>query len=363
MGERELTRRQLLERGAAAGLTIAVGSSLLAACGGTSTSGSASPAAEKVTLTFATYGGPYEEGQKKAWLDPYMKLHPNVTIVTDGPVDYAKIKAMVEANNVTWDVVDVGGDFGGQADSAILTPIDTSIVPAWKTPLPGVQNTTWRVGEQTGAYIIAYWSTEYPNPPQNWVDFYDLKKFPGKRMHWKFVASGALESALVADGVPSDSLYPLDVDRALKKLTTIKKDIIWWETGAQSTQLLSDGEVKLGATWNGRSHAAKTAGKPVETQWNEEIMFRDFLVVPKGAKNVKAAMELIAYITAPENNAQLSYYYDNGPTTAGAENKIDPANKENLPTPYASTGINQDDAWWSENFASANKKFQTWLQA
>ena len=42
------------------------------------------------------------------------------------------------------------------------------------------------------------------------------------------------------------------VDRAFKKLDTIKKDIVWWEAGAQPPQLLASNEVVMTTAWNGR---------------------------------------------------------------------------------------------------------------
>lgn len=77
------------------------------------------------------------------------------------------------------------------------------------------------------------------NKPQDWSALFDTKTFPGKRALYKWPSPGVLELALLADGVPADKLYPLDLDRAFKKLDTIKKDIVWWGGGAQSQQLLA----------------------------------------------------------------------------------------------------------------------------
>ena len=56
-----------------------------------------------------------------------------------------------------------------------------------------------------------------------WADLFDTAKIPGKRTFYKWSAPGVLEIALLADGVAPDKLYPLDLDRAFKKLDTIKK--------------------------------------------------------------------------------------------------------------------------------------------
>ena len=57
-----------------------------------------------------------------------------------------------------------------------------------------------------------------------------------------------IEAAFLADGVAPDKLYPLDLDRAFKKLDSIKADIIWWSAGAQSQQLLASAEAPFGSS-------------------------------------------------------------------------------------------------------------------
>ena len=56
-----------------------------------------------------------------------------------------------------------------------------------------------------------------------------------------------MEWALMADGVAPADVYKVlgtdaGVERALKKLDTIKKDVVWWESGAEGPQLLADGQ-------------------------------------------------------------------------------------------------------------------------
>jgi putative spermidine/putrescine transport system substrate-binding protein len=67
---------------------------------------------------------------------------------------------------------------------------------------------------------LAYRKDKFPHGgPKNWADFWDVKKFPGNRsmLH---NAVRAAQFALVADGVSPDKIFPMDVDRAFKKLDT-----------------------------------------------------------------------------------------------------------------------------------------------
>ena len=69
------------------------------------------------------------------------------------------------------------------------------------------------------------------------ADFFDAEKFPGKR-GLKKAPKALLEMALMGDGVPADQVYealatPEGLDRAFAKLDTIKRDVVWWESGAR----------------------------------------------------------------------------------------------------------------------------------
>ena len=113
------------------------------------------------------------------------------------------------------------------------------------------------------------------------------------------------EFALMADGVAPDDLYPLDLARATAKLDTIKDDIVFWASGAESQELIGSGEVAMSMMWNGRAWSAKNIDqKPVEIQWNQQIVTADYFVVPKGTPNKEAAMRFIAYATCADEQRQ-----------------------------------------------------------
>ncbi len=83
------------------------------------------PRQEGVTLTFVSFGGVYQEAQRKAWLEPYTEL-TGVQFTEDENSSNATIKAQVEAGQVTWDVVDVGNDFGLDAHMPTCSSRSTS---------------------------------------------------------------------------------------------------------------------------------------------------------------------------------------------------------------------------------------------
>ena len=114
------------------------------------------------------------------------------------------------------------------------------------------------LGFNTKAYAVG-------KEPKSWAEFWDTKAFPGPRT-LADMASGApnLEIALIADGVPMDKVYPIDIDRAFKSLSRIKASVPkFWDTGALAAQMLADKEAAMGVIWSTRAQVAADGGAPV----------------------------------------------------------------------------------------------------
>lgn len=334
------------------------------ACGGAQDETNAEGRAEEeVTLTFTSYGGAYQEAQRKAHLEPYMEANPNVTIIEDEPVDYAQIQAMVESGNVTWDVANVGNDFGLARNEDILEPIDCDVVPCDELQPDEFPTTGYRVPIIFWSMVMGYRTDAWDGrEPQGWEDFFDTENFPGTRTMERSGTSGNLEAALLADGVSPDELYPLDVERALAKLDEIKDDIIFWEVGQQCAQMLADNEAQMGICYNGRVFDVQQDGAPVAVQWNGAMGQADYLVVPKGAPNVEASMELIAYMVSAEHNARISDYIPYAPPNENARDDVNPDMEEHLPTTHVDQAVFPDDMWLDENFDELANRFLEWVQ-
>ncbi len=330
----------------------------LAACGGGSGSGSNS-AEETKSMTFVSFGGAYQEAQTKAMIDPFAAAN-DVTINQDGPTDYAKIKTMVESGNVQWDVVDADPFFPiGNCDK-YAEKLDFSIIDTSKMPKEFVSDCA--VPSMTYAYVLMYNTEKYPTPPQGWRDFFDTTNFPGKRALQNAAQGGGYEAALLADGVPEEELYPIDYERAQAKLDTIRDDLVFWDTGAQSQQMMETGEVDMLLVWTGRGYEAVKNGATFKTQWNESISVYDVFMIPKGSPNKAAAMEFISYATGAEAQAKLTENIPYSPINSDAKPKVD-----QLITSFLSTrpsvqerAVVQDQAWWSENLDAATESWTAW---
>jgi putative spermidine/putrescine transport system substrate-binding protein len=330
------------------------------ASGGGATSEACNPPKQDgVTLSFVSFGGVYQEAQRKAWLQPYTEL-TGVQFTEDENSSNATIKSQVETGQVTWDVVDVGNDFGLDVHKDLLEPLDYTLIP--KDELNAdLGITDYRIPDITYGVVLAY-NTEKTagQTPAGWADYFDTAKIPGKRGAWDYSEGGMFEFALMADGVKPADLYPLDLERASKKLNTIKDDIVFWSSGAESQELIGSGEVAMTMIWNGRGWSAKNIDKkPVEIQWNQQIVTADYLVIPKGSPNKDAAMKFIAYTACADHNAGPSEFIPYGPTNKNST--ANPAMVNDLSVTNADENSAYfDDKYLAENFDQIDAAWQAW---
>ncbi len=318
----------------------------------------ASNSAAAQDMVFTSWGGTTQDAQKTYWADAFTG-ETKIAVTQDGPTDYGKIKAMVEAGNVTWDVVDVEGDYAVQAGNAgLLEKLDSSVID--KSKLDPRFVTDYSVGSFYYSFVIGCNKDAVEACPKTWGDLFDTQKFPGKRAFYKWSAPGVVEAALLADGVPADKLYPLDLDRAFKKLDTIKADIVWWDSGAQSQQLLASAEAPFGSFWNGRLTALAETGVSVETSWTNNITAADSLVVPKGSKNKEAAMKFIAAATSGSAQAQFATATGYAPINLDANSLMEPDLRNTLPDMQADTQVNADMNYWAAHRDEIGTRWYAW---
>jgi putative spermidine/putrescine transport system substrate-binding protein len=310
-------------------------------------------------MVFTSWGGTTQDAQTKNWAVPFSAA-TGINVLQDGPTDYGKIKAMVEAGAVNWDVVDVEADYALQAGKqGLLEPLDFTVID--KTKLDPRFVSEFAVGSFYYSFVLGWNPANFPDgQPATLADLFDTTKFPGSRTFYKWSAPGVIEAALLADGVAADQLYPLDLDRAFAKLDTIKSDIIWWTGGAQSQQLLASGEAPIGFFWNGRLAALQADGTPVGISWDQNITAADSLVVPKGAPNKAAAMKFIAMATSAEGQAAFAAETGYAPINLGSADIMDPTVRATLPDAQTAVQVNADLAYWAEYRDEIGTRWYEW---
>lgn len=312
-------------------------------------------------IVFATWGGSWEAAMRKAWFDPFQQK-TGIAVKTISGNDYGKIEAMVKAGRTEWDVVETLPDFQWiGAEKGLLAPIDFSVVDKSQI-MPGKDMVTeFSVPEVLFAEVMTY-NTKFNPPPQTWADLYDVTRFPGMRTFDGSDVQAIMESALLADGVPPATLYPLDIDRALKKLETIRSQVQFFSTNAQGEQYFSDGQCVLGMLPDGRAINIRDSGAPVQIQYNGTILTWSTMVIPKGAPHLAAAQKFLAYALTPEAQAAIAMDYTYGPVVPKALDLI-PASRANILSggpQMKGKAVLRGEKWWSENLAATNEKFNTW---
>jgi putative spermidine/putrescine transport system substrate-binding protein len=326
--------------------------------------------AQAEDMVFVSWGGAYQAAQREAFVKPFAKETGVNVIEEEYSGEIAKIKAMVDANDVTWDVVDV--DFNtavAGCDEGIFEELDYERIGV--DPERFVPNGALDCAVGTIVYSTVYaYDADVitENPPTTIADLYDIETWPGKRGLQKS-AFVNMEWALLADGVPMDEVYDVlsteeGIARAFAKLDTIKDHVVWWEAGAQPPQLLSDGEVVMTSAWNGRIFdAAKNEGKNFVIVWDAQGFDYDYFAIPKGTPRLDTAYQFLAFASAPEQMAENSKYISYGPVHLDAVQYIAPDILKDLPTAPENTGnvLYVDSFWWADNREDMEKRFAAWL--
>jgi putative spermidine/putrescine transport system substrate-binding protein len=341
-------------------------------------------ASAETTLVIVSWGGAYTASQQKAYHDPYMQANPDIKIVNDDSAaeGAAKLRAQVEAGNVSWDLLDsTAADAISLCDEGIVEEIDhDSQLAAAPNGAPASQDfgdlivSPCFIPQIVYSTTFGYRTDKVETAPTTIKDVFDLEKIPGKRSLEKRPI-GNLEWALLADGVPADEIYEVlstseGVERAFRKLDTIKAEVVWWTQGSQPVQLLADGEVVIASAFNGRLFDAIEAEKqPIGMMWDWQVFDLDGWVIPKGTKNIEEVLEFVKFATDTQRLADQAKYISYGPARASsaplvgmhAELGIDmaphmPTNPEN-----SKNTLLFNYEWWADNRDDMNERFQAWL--
>ncbi|WP_128002317.1 ABC transporter substrate-binding protein [Piscinibacter defluvii] len=327
------------------------------------------------TITITSYGGAYGKSLQEVMYKPFAAKSGVKVLSEDYNGGLAEVRAQVKTGNVKWDVIDVElAEALRGCDEGLFEKIDPVKLPPGEDGTPAKSDfvpgaiTPCAVGTITYANVVAYDKAKYPsNAPKTLDDFFDLKKFPGKR-GMKKEAPVNLEWALMADGVAPQDVYkvlstPAGVDRAFKKLDTIKPQIVWWTAGAQPPQLLAAGEVALTTVYHGRIYDANTKDKrDFALVWDGQVVVPNLFAVVKGSKNVAPAMEFVRFATSSKPLADETGYIPYAPMRKSSLKLVADSVKPWLPgTSQHGRHLQTDAAWWADHGDEMNQRFAAWL--
>lgn len=325
------------------------------------------PAWAEDSVAVASWGGVYQDALRKAFYDPTAKeLGIKINDFTEQE-GIADVRTQVKAGAIQWDIVELyGGQCQQAANEGLLEPLDYNVIKADGVPKNLVQP-NW-IGLDAYSSVLAWNKNTYKdNPPKSWADFFDTKKFPGTRALSGYGGNVNLEVALMADGVDKDHLYPIDLDRAFKKLQEIKPAItVWWNSGAQQTQLVLNQEVDMIQIWVSRLTGALVQGAPYGYTYNQGVIDVECLVIPKGSKKKDLAMKVIATFLRPDIQANLPQYIPYGPINQKAYDtgKITPEmTKESVMAPdNFKQQVVLDKPWWAAHGQEVQDRWDQFMQ-
>ncbi|MGE3995755.1 MAG: ABC transporter substrate-binding protein [Variibacter sp.] len=311
-------------------------------------------------------GGSTQQAYVKAFYKPFEETTGTTVAFAARPNQaMGQLKSMVLANNVEWDVTYLSDYLVNLAVSEnLLDKVDTSKMDPklLGEMLPGTV-TPYLVGGTMYGTVLGYSTKIWPNAadaPQNWADFWDVKKFPGRRA-MNGAGYGPIEQALLADGVPRDKVYPLDLDRAYAKLDQIRPHVTVWTTAsAQQHQLLVNGEVDLIQGFANRIVAAMDDGAAAAIQWRDGSVTHEGWAIPRGAKNRELVLKFIEFTL--DAKRQANAFTGSGPTNKHATDFVEPAKAKLLPTYPANFALSfkTNAKWLAENQAELQARWTQW---
>jgi len=330
-------------------------------------------------LTIVSFGGAYGDAQKKHMVDPYVKKTNTRIVFESYSGGIAEIKAQVYSGNVLWDVVDIETvDLERACSEGLLEVFPFNQLPNGEDGVaanddffPDALSNECAVGNMYWTILYAYNEKTLINnsadkyKPSTIADFFDEKKYPGKRALRKRPQVN-LEWALLADGVPVADVYTvLSTDegqkRAFNKLDSIKNSLIWFDSWSQAPQLLNDGGAIMVQSANGRIYSAiKKDSKPFVMVWDGHVYDLDGWAIVKGSKNKESAIDFINFSTGtiPLSGMQDVAY---GPTRKSASSYLSDAVKNQLPSSHLKVGLKASSDFWSDYGESLGEKFNEWL--
>ena len=333
-----------------------------------------SPAdAEEKRIIFAGGGGAYQKAVEKHWFGPFTeKTGIEVVYVTTAHTAERRtqVQAMIKTNNMQWDLYQEG-ELDAEAADHLTRAIDHS---AFCKEFDGRPNIPADVCSANGVLfgrgltLMTYNEKHFPDGgPSTWADFWDVGQFKGVRALPSFSDGWRnLSIALVADGVPFDELYPLDLDRAFAKLDELRDHIgVWWSSGNQTQQGFRDEEFDMALMWMTRTTALKKEGQPIGWSFEGAMVLGDRFAIPQGGPNLEATKELLRfYINNPEVQARVSEALTLVPPTPAALDFVDDETRARMPSAQQmeSAMFVPDAKWINENKPMLVERWNAWIQ-
>lgn len=320
-------------------------------------------------IVIATTGGLMRNTLEEQMYLPFQEATGTEVIPFDieVPDQWARVEGMVRSGNIEFDIVTATGpDLVDKADLLLDIPCDT-MANVKQFGLEGAC-TTKGVARTTGGMVLTYNTEAFGDKsPKNWADFWNITEFPGPRglpdtgdRDWWVPAA-----ALLADGVNRADLFPLDLDRAYKKLDEIRPHIsVWWKTGNQVQQIMRDKEVVMAMSYSGRSLATIKEGVPLAMAWDGAMRDTGYMSILKDSPNPEGALKYIDFFYGNSDGHPVFMQKVGYATASSAGLAKLPEDEQKLFATYPSNYdvlVAPDFKWIGENRTTLRERWTAWL--
>ncbi len=329
------------------------------------------PARAQLVLTCADPGGVYTSAFTEAFYGPFTaESGVAVRAVTRRANPATEIKAQVETGAYKWDlsggvtpeVQELLTDLG-LLEKLALSGNDVDEIPA------EMRNEYYLANGLT-ALVLGYRTDIFKDRPETFADLWDTGRFRGPRS-MRRAPRDTVEVTLRALGISGSQAYdflssPAGWDKVYEKLNSIKPFVpVWWESAAQSVQLLQSGEIVMAPTFNARMQPEIDAGGKVDFSWQGGCYSLEGWVIPKGTPNLDLARRFIAFCARADRQAAFTRLLANGPTNPGAYNHIPVERARVLPSYPANLSVmtRVNEGYWSKDKEKIEQRFTLWLQS
>ena len=326
-------------------------------------------------LTVTTWAGAYGRAQASAMMRPYgAKRSVDVRIAQwDG--DLAEIVRAVSTRQYKGDVVDFELPRAVEAcRRGLLEKMDPAVLPegadgkpAREDFVPGAIGPCW-VGSVVYAQVIVA-SPVMKHRPATLADFFDRRRFPGRRALSRASPKYNLEMALLADGVAPGDIYktletPEGLDRAFAKLKALNP--IWAHDSVGALGLVRNGQAVMATALNGDVTDASRKDFSPRVIWDRQLYEMDVFGIPRGNPNRKRALDFIAYATGSRPLASMAGWVPYGPVRRSSLALV--GNNPELHTPMLPllptapqnfrSAFAVDAGWWLDHEAAIAPRWQ-----
>ncbi|MFT3864386.1 MAG: extracellular solute-binding protein [Solirubrobacterales bacterium] len=378
LDEDGLSRRKLLKLGGVSAGALAI-PTFLAACGGGGSSSSSSTSsgggaeggeeAENPELTklleaitskqviVGNYGGDTEEARKKVFWEPFEQRTGVQVISADaGSLAVPMLQGEIPTK---WDAVhgSIQESYAAQLHGKKTLPKMPKA--AWEdlvTPKK-FQPYIWQsffLGYVPGMIEGTFSGTQ----PTTWADFFDTKKFPGKRA-WpaEYFTGGTMEAALFAAGVEPDEIYPIDYEKATAKIAEIFDDLVIYTEYAQAQSFLTSKTASMSFAPNGLWKELEDKGVKMEILWDAPaILDTNGMNTMPEPPNPDAVEALAAFCNQPKLQAEFAEITNYGPPTEEAFEYLEPEIEEELPNSPERKNKFYDNPIWNAKHQPETEK-------